>query len=200
MMLVIGLAVGFTLGSTLGWPYGVLGGWGAAALSYIVVVWRIVWPLDAEGTRKRALREDPSRRVFELVIIVASLASIAIIVMLLIGADVAHSANRIAIPVTGLVVIFLSWLLVQTLFTLRYARLYYGGDEGGVSFNDDSERPTYRDFAYLAFTLGMTYQVSDTNIRAADIRLTALKQGLLSYLFGAVILASTVNVVAGLAH
>jgi uncharacterized membrane protein len=80
---------------------------------------------------------------------------------------------------------------------LRYAELYYAGTRGGVDFNQD-EPPRYLDFAYLSFTIGMTFQVSDTNLQAPSIRATALRQALVSYLFGAVILASMINLIAGL--
>jgi uncharacterized membrane protein len=91
----------------------------------------------------------------------------------------------------------LSWFTVHTLFTLRYARLYYTGEDGGVSFNQDAP-PRYLDFAYLAFTIGMTFQVSDTELQSPAIRHSALRHALLSYLFGAVILATTINLIAGL--
>jgi uncharacterized membrane protein len=83
-------------------------------------------------------------------------------------------------------------------FALRYARLYYEGGGTGVDFNQNGD-PTYSDFAYLAFTIGMTYQVSDTDLNARDIRTTALSQAMLSFLLGAIILAVTINLVAGLA-
>jgi uncharacterized membrane protein len=88
---------------------------------------------------------------------------------------------------------------VQTLFTLRYAEHYYGGEAvGGVNFNQ-AEPPQYTDFAYLATSLGMTYQVSDTSLENPRIRREALKHSLLSYVFGTVILAATINLVLGLA-
>jgi uncharacterized membrane protein len=90
-----------------------------------------------------------------------------------------------------------SWLTVHTIFALRYARLYYSGTVGGISFNQRRE-PTYPDFAYVAATIGMTFQVSDTDLEDAAIRRTALRHALLSYLFGAVLLAMTVNVGASL--
>jgi len=93
--------------------------------------------------------------------------------------------------------VVLSWTTVHTVFTLRYARIYYEGRDGGVSFNQD-EKPCYVDFAYLAFTLGMTFQVSDTDLSNKDIRRQALKHALLSYLFGTVIVATSINLVAGL--
>jgi uncharacterized membrane protein len=80
---------------------------------------------------------------------------------------------------------------------LRYAVLYYSGSIGGIDFNQ-KDPPRFADFAYLAFTLGMTYQVSDTNLQSAQIRAAALRHGLLSFVFGSMILATTVNLVAGL--
>jgi uncharacterized membrane protein len=81
---------------------------------------------------------------------------------------------------------------------LRYARLYYTGPDGGIDFNEDG-RPQYSDFAYLAFTIGMTFQASDTDLTTKEIRATALPHALLAYLFGAIIIATTINLLAGLA-
>jgi len=114
----------------------------------------------------------------------------------------AGSAQGVQADVVGLVgvaSVAAAWLVVHTIFTLRYALLYYADSQGGIDFNQ-SEAPAYADFAYLAFTIGMTYQVSDTDLKTRAIRATALRQGLLSYLLGAVILAVVVNLVAGLAH
>jgi uncharacterized membrane protein len=91
----------------------------------------------------------------------------------------------------------LSWIAVNTVFALRYAHLYYGDVPGGISFNDE-DPPTYVEFAYLAFTIGMTYQVSDTAVTARPIRRSVLRHALLSYLFGVFVLAVTINFVAGL--
>jgi uncharacterized membrane protein len=85
---------------------------------------------------------------------------------------------------------------VHTVHVLRYARLYYSEPEGGVDFG--GEAPDYTDFAYLALTIGMTYQVSDTTLTAKRVRRVALRHALLSYLYGAVIVAIMVNTVAGL--
>jgi uncharacterized membrane protein len=91
----------------------------------------------------------------------------------------------------------LAWAAIHTVFTTRYARLYYRGTSGGIDFNE-KEAPRYSDFAYLAFTIGMTYQVSDTDLKTKEIRATALRQALLSYLFGVVIIAAMINLIAGL--
>jgi uncharacterized membrane protein len=94
--------------------------------------------------------------------------------------------------------VFVSWTLVHTVFTLKYARRYCSGTAGGIDFNGTGA-PDYPDFAYLAFTIGMTFQVSDTNIRSRPIRRTALRHAWLSFPLGAVIIATSINLVSGLA-
>lgn len=79
----------------------------------------------------------------------------------------------------------------------RYAELYYDDEPGGIDFGD-SHLPAYSDFAYLAFTVGMTFQVSDTEVTGSMLRKAVLRQALLSYVFGAVIIATLINLVAGL--
>jgi uncharacterized membrane protein len=88
--------------------------------------------------------------------------------------------------------------MLHTIFTLRYTELYYATPEGGIDFNQD-EPPQYTDIAYMAFSLGMTYQVSDTAIRTRAIRTEALRHSLLAYVFATLILAATINLVIGLA-
>jgi uncharacterized membrane protein len=94
--------------------------------------------------------------------------------------------------------VFVSWTLVHTVYTLKYARLYYSGVPGGIDFNGTGA-PDYPDFAYLAFTIGMTFQVSDTNIRSKEMRRAVLRHALLSFPLLAVILAASINLVSGLA-
>jgi uncharacterized membrane protein len=128
--------------------------------------------------------------------LLASVASLAGVVYLLAarsgsGADEALSAGL------GIASVVAAWVVVHVVYTLRYALLYYSDHPGGIDFNQ-SDGPAYVDFAYLAFTLGMTYQVSDTNLQTRAIRTTALRHALLSYVLGAVVLATVVNLVAGL--
>ena len=97
----------------------------------------------------------------------------------------------------GVVSILLSWSMVHTVFSLRYAAIYYEGDPGGVDFNEENA-PCYTDFAYLSLTIGMTFQVSDTDLQTKRIRRAAIGHALLSYMFGALIIATTINLIAGL--
>jgi uncharacterized membrane protein len=97
----------------------------------------------------------------------------------------------------------LSWTVVNTVFTLRYADLHFGSADPGIAFGDSDGPdgpPTYRDFAYVGFTIGMCYQVSDITVRDRRIRRTVLSHALLSYLFGAAIVGGSVNLIAGLIH
>ncbi len=172
-------------------------GWDAACVVYVVWSWRSVRRLDDEATRRHATREDPSRASADVLLIVASIASLVAIGITLIDARSGNGAERVLAPALAVVSVGLSWLLIHTLFTLRYARLYYLDPVGGIDFNMD-EPPHYLDFAYLAFTVGMTFQVSDTDIGSRAIRAAVLRHMLLSYLFGSIIVATTVNLVAEL--
>ena len=197
-MLAAGVIAGLAAGFTLGWSFAATVGWGVACLVYLSWVWGSIARLDDKATRASAQREDPTSAISELLTLVASVLSLGAVVILILASKDAHGLAKVLIPVLALVSVALSWFLIHTLFTLRYARLYFDGDDGGIDFNQ-KETPRYVDFAYLAFTLGMTYQVSDTDLRTRTIRSLALRQALLSYLFGAVILAATINLVAGLA-
>ena len=199
VMLAAGMAGAVAAGLTLGWVYAATVGWAISCIVYIAWVWGSVMTLDAPATKERAHREDPTSVISELLTLVASVASIGAVVTLIVAGKNAHGIAAVLVPVLALLSLALSWFLIHTLFTLRYARLYFDDTPGGVDFNQ-SQTPRYLDFAYLAFTLGMTYQVSDTSLQTSQIRAVALRQALLSYLFGAVILAATINLVAGLAN
>jgi uncharacterized membrane protein len=192
-----GFVVGLLVTLVLPWQGAALIGWDVAAAIFLIRIWTPLWQLDAKDVARVATREDPSRGITDLVLILASMICIVGV-----GFTLIHAAKSKGYEVAGflgLAVLSLvtSWLVVHTVFTLRYARLYYAGTAGGISFNED-DQPVYSDFAYVAFTIGMTFQVSDTNIEDKLIRRTALRHALISYLFGAVLLAMTVNVGASL--
>jgi uncharacterized membrane protein len=191
----VGGAVAFAVGSAVG-PRFALAGWVAAALVYVGWTWLIVGAMDAEETCRHATREDPTRWVADVVIVSASIASLGGVGYLVAAGS--HSGPKaLAAALVGILTVAASWLAVHTLYTAHYARLYYSDEPGGIDFHDP-EAPCYRDFAYVAFTVGMTYQVSDTEIGLTSIRSTVLRHALLSYLLGAVVLAVTINLIAGL--
>jgi uncharacterized membrane protein len=132
-----------------------------------------------------------------VLLLAASVASLVAVGSVLVGAARLNGATEAGRVGLGLASVVLSWAMVHTIYTLRYAHLYYNGPDGGISFND-SGPPAYADFAYLAFTIGMTFQVSDTAITSREIRHAALRHSLLSYVFGTGILATAINLVASL--
>ncbi len=198
----IGLVVVGALVSSVGWGIAVVVGWDAAALAFLTSVWPIIARADGARTRQLARPEDEPRGSATVLLLGASVASLlgAGFVLVLAGRD-SGPARVLLIGLATLTVV-LSWTVVNTVYTLRYADLYHGSGAGSIAFEDQggSPPPAYRDFAYIAFTIGMTYQVSDTSIRDPGIRRTVLGHALLSYLFGVVIVAGSVSLIAGLVH
>ena len=179
------------------WQAAALVGWNVAATAFIAWIWFTVAGMDAAATAKHAAIEDLSRSTADLILILASVVSLIGVGLSLLEASDTEGLEKAMIVGVASVSVILSWATVHTVFTLRYARLYYGAGGGGIDFSGD-RAPTYTDFAYLAFTIGMTYQVSDTSIASKAIRRTALRHAYMSYLFGTVVVAMTINVVAGL--
>ncbi|MFP1150692.1 DUF1345 domain-containing protein [Mycobacterium sherrisii] len=192
---LLGVVVAIVVGNAAGWRFA-LAGWIAAAGVYVVWTQVIFFGMNADQTRIWATREDPTRWVADAVILSASIASLGGVGYVVAATSRAGAESGQA-AVVGILTVAASWFAVHTLFTGHYARLYYSDDPGGIDFHDP-EPPRFRDFAYVAFTVGMTYQVSDTEINLTSIRGTVLRHALISYLLGAVVLAVTINLIAGL--
>jgi uncharacterized membrane protein len=167
-----------------------------AALVFLVWVWVTIARADAASTGRLARSEDTSRAAAEAVLVGAGAGSLLAVVFTLGQAGRAPGPDRGLLIALALVSVALAWTSVHTVYLLRYARLYYSPREGGIDFH--GEDPDYVDFAYLALTVGMTFQISDTDISAKRVRRVALHHALLSYVFGTVILAITVSSLAGL--
>ncbi|MGY1669326.1 DUF1345 domain-containing protein [Geodermatophilus sp. SYSU D00710] len=173
----------------------VLVGWAVAAGGLLFWVWRISWPRDAEGT-KRLAEEEGQTRVTDTAVLGAAVASLAAVVEALVRSS-SGDAVGVATVVLGVLVVILSWALVNTVFALKFARHYYSGGDGGIDFGQ-REPPAYSDFAYVAFTVGMSFAMPDTQVEDTSIRKVALGHALLSYLFGTVVIAVAVNLVTNL--
>ena len=188
---VIGVLAGVGAAVPLGFEFGPVVGWLVAAATYLVWTWNAIGRMDAATTKRRATREDPTVGAAHLILIVASVASLAGVVLLLTASSRSEGALAASL---GVLSVAASWLTIHTIYTLAYAAHYYSGTEGGIDFNQ-KQPPDYMDFAYVGFTLGMTYQVSDTTIGDSRIRRTVLRHALISYVLGAVVIATTVNLV-----
>ena len=198
-VLAAGLIAGLIFGRFMTWALALVGGWDAAALTFLVATWPII--LQAEGARAAELasREDDTKNTARALLVSASIAS-------LLGAGYAlhlagqHSSLlRLGLISLAVLTVVLSWTLVNTVYTLRYADQHHRLTQGGIEFGGrEPAMPSYRDFAYVAFTIGMTYQVSDTTLRDPLIRRSVLGHAALSYVFGVVIVAGLVNLTSGL--
>jgi uncharacterized membrane protein len=185
--LAVGTVAGLIAAFVAPWQAVPLLTWVAAALTWITSVWISIAPMDNVATSRNATREDPHGPSADALLLSASLAGLGAVILGILKAAHVHGSEKLLLLTSGIAAIMASW------------GVYYRPPEGGVNFNED-DKPCYVDFAYLAFTVGMTYQVSDTNLTTKAIRHTALRHALMSYLLGTVIIAATINVAAGLAH
>jgi uncharacterized membrane protein len=192
-----GAALAATLAIGASWSVAALAAWDAAGLVFLLLVWSAVTGLDAAGTAHLAKAEDASPSEAEAVIVGAGVASLVAVGFTLVEAGRSAGATRPLLIALAIGSVVLAWASVHTVYTLRYARLYYSDPVGGISFNGDA-RPSYLDFAYVAITIGMTSQVSDTSLTVPALRRAVLRHALLSYLFATVVVALTINIVASL--
>ena len=228
VVLVVGVVAG-VLAALLWRPlFAPLVGWAIASLVYLVWVWTVIWGMNAHDTAAHAVREDPGRRVVDVLLLICAVSLQVDLVVVLAASHGSGTQSR-WIALLGLASVILSWALAQTLFTLRYAHIFHvnerraekraaeraanppAGDDpaaalleediapfGGIDFNRPNYRPRYQDFAYFSFNLGMTFQVSDTTVSDPAIRVTVLRHTLLSYMFTTLVLANVINVIVGI--
>jgi uncharacterized membrane protein len=180
------------------WQLSALVGWDAGAMFIVGSVWIFIPVLDADGTQRVATSEDDSRALVDILMVAACLISLIGVVLGLVHAKDQSGVAAVVLTSVAVFTVFLSWFTVHTLFVLRYAHLYYKDVPGGIEFPKKDDRPDYLDFVYVAFTVGMTYQVSDTGIGDRPIRRAVIRHALLSYVFGTVIVGIVINVVGGL--
>ena len=176
-------------------------GWNVAAVTFLVCLGHLFLTNDAPLVRLRAQQEDVNRTVLMGLILTAAAASIFAMVLTL---HDARSVGKAGLPpwLTALATstLVLSWLVVQSLFTLHYAHRYFadrdenGTDDGGVSF--PGEKPTsYLDFLYMAACVGATCQVSDFCITTSRFRRLVTVHALVAFAFNTMVLALGVNII-----
>ena len=190
-----GLALALVAGAT--WSVALAVAWDATAAVFLAWVWWHVARLDGAGARRVAASEDDSRAASDVLLLSASVASLAAVGFVLVEAGRASTGQRGALTALAVISVLLGWTVVHTIYALRYARLFYAAPVGGLGFGEDAP-PDYADFAYVAFTIGMTFEVSDTDISKRPIRRTAIHHALLSYVFGTMILGIAISSIAAL--
>ena len=176
--------------------------WDVFGLFMLITIWRMFFSLQPEQVRKQAQVEDESRTIIFVIVLASVLISLMGIVILLNTKTKGLINTHIHGPVSILGV-GISWLVLHSIFTLRYAHLYYdnisdnNNIKGGIVFPEENY-PDYLDFAYFAFIIGMTFQVSDTNITLKKIRRLALLHGIISFVYNTIIVAISISVIINL--
>ena len=201
----ISLAVGITAyvvaAPHLPAPAPALVGWDAGSLALLGLSWGTIGTADARATRARAGEEDPGRTLVYVIVLLAS--GVSLLAATALVRDAHTLGPRIAHAVTGLCLatVALAWGMTHTAFTFRYARLYYRADSEGIGGIElpEKEAPSYFDFAYFAFTIGMCFQVSDVCVTSRQIRRAVLLHAVISFAYNSVILAFVLNLVFALA-
>lgn len=184
----------------------VMVGWLAYALSTISLAWITILTSHPAEVKREAYAQDSSKKLVFMFVVAAAFVSLFAIIMLLKSQGTQDKHSNITAIFLTLSCIVSSWWLVHTVFTLRYAHLFYEGivdtPQGqdvkpGLTFPGD-EDPDYLDFTYFSFVLGMTFQVSDVEITSRRIRRLAFMHGVLSFAFNTVIVAFSINIISTL--
>jgi uncharacterized membrane protein len=178
-------------------------GWDAAVWIYLALIWFHMARADHDEVRDLAVREDENAGMVLFIVCIATVASIAAIVLELAtakgsgGQNVAPGLSHYVLTALTLIG---AWFLIPTIFTLHYARLYFSGTtkETALLFPDHKLDPNYWDFLYYSFTIAVASQTSDVVLRSRQIRRATLAQSILSFYFNVAVLGLCINMAAGL--
>jgi uncharacterized membrane protein len=200
----LGVVVYLLLPSALGQSTRLLAAFDLAAIAFLAAIWIMMARATTADMRRRAQFEDEGRHV---VLFLSATTAVAILLAIafelhgLPDQPPGAAGGRVALAV---LTILLAWFFMNTMFALHYAHFFYGDADGpadaearGLAFPGRAE-PDYWDFLYFSFVIGMTFQVSDVQIESHRLRRTGLAHGVLAFFFNVVVLALTINIVAGL--
>lgn len=174
---------------------GTLYAFDAAALVFLITIGRHFSRASVAEMRTRAREQDGGRwGVLWSSVAVASVVPIALGVEL----HAASTGHTFEIVLAG-ASLLLSWVFLNTMFAIHYAHEFYSAHEDAdpILQFPETRQPDYWDFVYFAFVLGMTFQVSDVAIASRSVRRIALAHGFIGFVFNVVIVALSVNIVAG---
>ena len=197
---IVGVVLLLALPDDLPWELRGLVAWDAASLFQLGVTAWIIARADAKETQRRAAAEDPGRAALTVIVLASSLVALGSATIVARKAHAAHSDESLTLIVASLVAVLCAWFLTHSVYTLRYARLFYQVDEdgpGGLVF-PGKEPPDDLDFAYFSFTIGVAFATSDVKIEGRRMRRTVLGHTVTAFAFNTLILANVLNVMADL--
>ncbi|AIO36388.1 DUF1345 domain-containing protein [Burkholderia pseudomultivorans] len=175
-------------------------GWDCAIWLYLILMWVRMVTAHHHQVREIAIREDENATTVLTVICLATVASVAAIAIELATAKGVGLRVELAHYAVTAATLFGAWFLIPTIFTLHYARLYYGSpsNDRALRFPDRNLEPDYWDFLYFAFTLAVASQTADVSLANRSARRAVLAQSILSFYFNMAVLGLSINVAAGL--
>jgi uncharacterized membrane protein len=177
-------------------------GWDTFCLVTIILCWITFSVTTSQQIRELAKAQDSSRVIIFIIVLISTFASFLAVVLLIVSKNghKSEEAFHLTISIAGMI---LSWVLIHTIFTLRYAHIFYDNDKerpeehaAGLEFPGE-KKPDYLDFAYFSFVLGMTFQVSDVQVTSKRLRRLALLHGILAFGYNTIMIALTINLIAG---
>lgn len=196
--MIVAAAVVAVVGFSASWTVAPAAGWAVATAFYSANVWLRIAGMGPAETKAHAAVDDPSRAVRDVLVLSANVIALAAVVVLIVESSRAEGWQKLVFAAIALVAVASSWVMLHTIYTLRYAAAHYASDPPeGIYFNTD-DPPQYLDFAYLAFTIGMSYAASDEAVTTTKIRRIVLGHSLLSFVFGTGIVATTISLIVGL--
>lgn len=195
LAVAVGAVLGIVLGLTMGGSFAIMIAIAVAEAVFLVSSWLSLSPMDAEQTRDSVTGEDLSPSADEALTAGAAALAVITVVSLHLGSSGSGGGATLGAVIT-LIGVFGAWACVHQTYAVHYAHRYYSTG-GGLDFGDD-EDPAYSDFLYVAYAIGMTYGVTDTGATSRGMRRIVLRHGLISFVFGLVILGAAVNLVAGI--
>lgn len=178
-------------------------GWDIFCICLLLFYWVSFFTTPQPHLPRQAAEDDPSRIIIFVIVLVCSAVSMLAVVLLLTARKESNTDRAVDVPL-ALAGMILSWVTVHTIFTARYAHMYYARKKDGTTDSRKGlefpgvAKPDFLDFAYFSFVLGMTFQVSDVQISSKQLRRLALLHGLISFAYNTIIVALTINIVAGL--
>jgi uncharacterized membrane protein len=202
--LVLGVVLGLTVLRPLGPSLRFAAAWDGGVLFFLALSWWAVERCPKELMRETVLANDQGRVGILAIVLLAIAASVAAIFFLLQPTDASDAATKLQV-VIAVATIVCSWVLTHVMFALHYAHRFYRDDPStpeqdatrGLAFPGTKD-PHYWDFVYFSFVIGMTSQVSDVQVTSHGMRRLVLAHGVLSFAFYTVVLALSINIVAGL--
>lgn len=196
-LLVIGLPL---LGPAIGWRHGTMLAFDIAAAAFLISVWPLLQTRDARAMRGYAQRNDANRPL-----LLGISVAVSLVILVAVFSELAEKAAPRPVVVTLIIAtLLLAWLFSNMAYALHYAHVFYtheagdgeGHDRGGLDFPGTNE-PLYWDFVYFSFTLGMTFQTSDTALKSMQFRRIVTLHCLAAFVFNLGVLAFTINVLGG---